>query len=44
MVGRHAKGRSKLFNGWVCVVIARRGARRPRVKQIDKTGRPMGTS
>ena len=44
MVGRHTKGRRKLSNGWLCVVIARRGARRPCVKQIDRIGGLMGTS
>ena len=44
MVGRHTKGERKLSNGWLCVVIARRGVRGPWAKQIDRTDRLMGTS
>ena len=44
MVGRHAKNRRKLFSGWLCVVIARRGIPGPCAKQIDEIGKPVGTS
>ena len=29
MVGRRTKGRRKLLSGWLCVLIARKGAYRP---------------
>ena len=44
MVERGAKNRRKLFNGWLCVITARRGARGPQAKQIDGIGKPVGTS
>ena len=44
MVGRYTKGRRKLSNGQLYVVTAKRGARGPRAKQIDKAGKLMGTS
>ena len=44
MVRRHIKGGRKPSNGRLCVITARRGARRPRAKQINRIGRLMGTS
>ena len=44
MVERHIKGGRKLSNGRLCVVTARRGARPPRAKPIDRAGELMGTS
>ena len=44
VVRRHTKSERKLSDGWLCVVTARRGARGPRVKQIDRTGGLMGIS
>ena len=44
MVGRRAKGRRKLLSGWLRVVITRRGAHGPGLKQVDRISRSMGAS
>ena len=44
MVGRRAKGRKKLLSGWLRVLIAKRGAYRPSIEQINRIGRLVGAS
>ena len=44
MVERRAKGRRKLLSGWLCVLIARRGAYRPSTEQINRIGKLVGVS